>query len=88
MEERDSTGEKIGHLIGDVIGWFWYLAILCGSYGVGAWAAHYFLGESHRDTVGILAAIATVWMMERQYAQHRYDRLTARLDGLYDRLPR
>lgn len=88
MEKRDSTGEKMGHLIGDIFGFFWYLAILCGAYGIGAWAARYFLGETDKDAVGLLAAIAVIWMTERQNAEHRWQRMNETFDRLFERLPR
>lgn len=87
MAERKNHGEAIGHFIADVLGFFWYLFLLCGTYGIGSWAARYFLGEDHKDAVGLLAAIALVWMMERQYAQNRWERLNQTLDRLFERLP-
>ena len=87
MAKHESTGEKLGHLIGDVFGFFWYVAILCGAYGIGAWVARYFLGESHKETVGFLAALAGFSMTDRQNAQHLWERMNERFDGLYERLP-
>jgi hypothetical protein len=88
MAERPSSGEKIGNLIGDILGFFWCLAILCGAYGIGAWAARYFLGENHQDAVGLLAALAVIWMNERENAQHRWQRMNETFDRLFERLPR
>ena len=84
----DSVGEKVGHMIGDIIGFFWCLFLLCGAYSLGAWVSGYFLGENHGDAVGLLAALALIWMNERQNAQHRWQRMNETFDRLFERLPR
>lgn len=88
MEKRESGGEVIGRLIGDIFGFFWCLAILCGFYVIGAWTAQYFLGDGHRDAVGVLAAVAFVWLYERQRADNRWQQMNEKLDRLFDRLRR
>lgn len=88
MAKPESSGEVLGHVIADLFGFFWCLAILCGAYGIGAWAARYFLGEDHRDTVGMLAALAFVWMYERHRADSRWRRMSESLDRVFDGLRR
>jgi hypothetical protein len=88
MEERHNRGEKIGHLIGDLIGFFWLLLILSGTFGLGAAVAHYSVGDNHRDAAGLLAALAVIWLNERQNSEHRWRRMNETFDALFERLPR
>ena len=72
MNTDDNWGTRAGHLIGDIIGWAFCMAIVAGFYSFGYWLAPHFGGSEHRDTFGLLAVIATIWMYEHQMAHDRW----------------
>jgi hypothetical protein len=79
MEAAGKTvSAYIGELIGDVIGWIFCMAMVAGFYALGFWLAPHFGGSEHRDTFGLLAVIATIWMYEHQVAHSRWGKLQER----------
>jgi hypothetical protein len=66
------------------IGWAICLGILAGAYGVGWWMASHLgdanVSNANRSVLGLLSALAFLWLYERRDAKERYDRLRELLD--------
>lgn len=68
----------LGSVVADILGWLFCMAMVAGMYALGSWLAPHFGGEEHRDTFGVLAVIATIWMYEHQVAHYRWSKLLSR----------
>lgn len=69
-------------LAATVIGWFVCMGMTSGAYVFGYWLAPFFGGQEHRDTFGLLSAIAFIWLYEHRDAHDRWEKLKDRLDHL------
>ena len=76
--EKSNLSYRVGGLLGDIIGWFFCLAVVIGLYSLGYWVAPYVGMAERRDTLGILAVISTIWMYEHQVAHERWTKLLNR----------
>jgi hypothetical protein len=72
---KSDFGYQVGTIIGDMIGWAFCLAIAVGIFSLGFWLAPLVGMTEHRDALGILAVISTIWMYEHQVAHERWTKL-------------
>ena len=72
---KKSFSYQVGTFLGDVIGWIFCLFIAVGIFSVGYGLAPHFGMTDHRDTLGILAVISTIWMYEHQVSHQRWAKL-------------
>jgi hypothetical protein len=73
MPKSDKSGSFITDVIAGLIGWGVCMAVLVGAYMLGYFVALY-LGIPNRETIGLLSAVAVVWMYEHQIAHDRWNR--------------
>jgi hypothetical protein len=66
-------------IIAEVIGWFVCIGFLVGAYLVGRGIAIHYHGSFSPDMVGLLFALALIWVYEHRNLQHKYDRLRKQL---------
>ena len=66
-------------IIAEVIGWFVCIGFLVGAYLVGRGLTHRYFGNVNPDMIGLLVALALVWIYEHRNLQHKYDRLREQL---------
>jgi len=78
----DKLGEAFVELVVTVIGWFVCMSMACGAYALGYWLAPIFGGQEHRDTFGLLSAIAFIWLYEHREAHDRWEKLKDSLKRL------
>jgi hypothetical protein len=71
-------GYEIGTAIGDVLGWVFLMGFLGASYLIGFVVARYLNLSDHAQSVGLLSAIAVIWMYEHRLAKDRWERLINR----------
>jgi hypothetical protein len=84
MRESESTAEKLGELFTDSVRFVWYLVLFSGTYLVAYWSPVWFIGESHRETMGLIAAIALNSALGRERSERRWQETKQRLDRLSD----
>lgn len=58
-----------------IIGWFFCLAFLIIAYHIGYWAAPHLGWDGNREILGILSAIALVWLYEHQYFVEKLEKI-------------
>lgn len=76
MFKLSKLGDEVfADAIAAAIGWAFLLAFPAGAFAAGRWAAGYLNLEGGRDAVGILSALAVIWMYERRDVQHRDQKL-------------
>ena len=68
-------------IIAEVIGWFVCIGFLVGAYLVGRGLTHRYFGNVNPDMIGLLVALALVWIYEHRNFQHKYDRLREQLNS-------
>lgn len=62
----------IVELVVAIFGWWFCTAMLIAAFLAGVWVAPYFGMTEHKDAMGLLAAIALIWLYEHQ-RQHKRD---------------
>jgi hypothetical protein len=71
---KKSIGYDIGTVIADVLGWVFLMGWLIGSYGVGVLVAKFLGLADQAQSIGLLSALAVIWMYEHRLANDRWER--------------
>jgi hypothetical protein len=71
----ERIGEATAEVIVTIVGWMVCLFILSIAFGLGRWVASYLDWQVSPDTIGMLSALAFLWLYEHRNIQEKYERL-------------
>ena len=83
----DYVGDLLGDIVAEILGWAVCLGVLIGCYSLGHVVAPHIGWPDGRDTLGLLSALAALWLYEHQNIERKYDRLRDLIAGQRSSIP-
>lgn len=78
--------ETVTEITVDVFGWFICLAVLVAFFDIGRRSAAWLGWAESPDTIGLLSAVAAVWLYEHRRMEDRWDKTRGWIDRLAEQI--